>query len=180
MHHHLIHQTGRTQHAAISITPPLPIPSTWEYKPPPIFIHQTGNINTASILQQLLEYGLTFQTPQDDHPNPFLTSFKGILELDNNSPPLTHYQIPKYEQRTYSRYNQLLKNLKANLKKGEPPNSISRQRPGTTNNEDLHGYEGVSTLPGQDSHERPPHYVYERHLQTEACTVPSKPTHTTL
>ncbi|KAI6649852.1 hypothetical protein LOD99_6402 [Oopsacas minuta] len=115
--HHSSNQSCRTAHASIHVSSPKPIPSSWDYKAPPIFIYSTGNLETARTLQQLLEFGLTFQTPQEDRPNPFLTSFRGILNLETNTPPLTYYQISRPEQRTYNRYSHLLQQLKENVKR---------------------------------------------------------------
>ena len=44
------------------------------------------------------------------------TPFEGILNLNNNLPPLTHFQLTHQQQRTYDHYNTLLTKLKKELK----------------------------------------------------------------
>ena len=41
---------------AKDIEPPHPLPTEWSYKPPPIFIPVTHNLDTAVTLQKVLEY----------------------------------------------------------------------------------------------------------------------------
>ena len=108
--------TTRTQHLTRNITPPQPLPTEWNYKPPPIFIQPTIKLSIALTLQKVLEHGLNFQTPQRSTPTPFLTPFEECLTLQENLPPLTHFNLRPYEKRTHEKYNKLLTNLKEELK----------------------------------------------------------------
>ena len=48
--------------------------------------------------------------------HPFLTSYEGILKLENNLPPLTQFTLDNETQRTYEKYEHLLNDLKQRLK----------------------------------------------------------------
>ena len=106
--------TGHNKH----ISPPQPLPQAndWKYLHPPVFCPQIVPINIALTLQELLEHGLTFQTPKEGTSTPFLTPFEGILNLNNNLPPLTHFQLAHQQQRISDHYNTLLTKLKKELK----------------------------------------------------------------
>ena len=65
----------------------------WVYKPPPIFLPPNIKIHIAIRLQRLLDHSLTFQLPQGQAENPFLTSDEGILYLERNLSPLTHFTL---------------------------------------------------------------------------------------
>ena len=112
LHHHKLALSEELQHIPKSITSPkaLPLSSEWEYKAPPIFCTPTTNIKTAVLLQQLLEYGLTFQLSQPQAQHPFLSPFEGILNLEHNIPPLTHFAPNNKVQQTYSYYDRLSNN----------------------------------------------------------------------
>ncbi|KAI6655495.1 hypothetical protein LOD99_1994 [Oopsacas minuta] len=115
--YHKLAQANRTYMTPILVTEPKLFPSTWEHKAPPVFLHQTANIKTGLTLQELLKHGLTFQQPQEDQGNPFLTSFQEILNLKENQPPLTSFKPTKQKQPTYNRYSKLLASLKQSLNK---------------------------------------------------------------
>eukprot|EP00800_Vazella_pourtalesii_P004074 TRINITY_DN1430_c0_g2_i1.p2 TRINITY_DN1430_c0_g2~~TRINITY_DN1430_c0_g2_i1.p2 ORF type:complete len:171 (-),score=20.88 TRINITY_DN1430_c0_g2_i1:970-1482(-) len=88
----------------------------WVYKPPPIFLPPNINIQIAITLQRLLEHGLTFQLPQGQAENPFLTSYEGILDLERNLPPLTHFTLNHRSENLYEKYENLLDTLRRQLK----------------------------------------------------------------
>ena len=88
----------------------------WVYKPPPIFLPPNINIHIAITLWRLLEHGLTFQLPQGQAENPFLTSYEGILNLEINLPPLTHFTLNHRSEKLYEKYENLLDTLKRQLK----------------------------------------------------------------
>ena len=90
---------------AKDIEPPHPLPTEWSYKPPPIFIPVTHNLDTAFTLQKVLEYGMSFQLKQTPNPTPFLTPFEHILNLKSISPPLTIFLIDTKRGKTYKRHN---------------------------------------------------------------------------
>ena len=115
----LVHHNTISKYLNIikDITPPLPMPTEWTYKPPPIFIPVTANLATALKLQQILEYGITFQPQQKSNPQPFLSPFEHLLKLSTNTPPLTHFLTDNKRQATYDKYNKLLTDLKQALKK---------------------------------------------------------------
>ena len=66
----------------------------------------------AITLQRLLEYVLTFQLPQEQAENPFLTPYEGILNLERN---LTHFALNHRTEKTYERYENLLDTHKQQL-----------------------------------------------------------------
>ena len=80
-------------------------------KPPP-----TANLQTANTFQQILEYGLTFQLPQIQTEHPFLTPYEGILRLQENILPLTHFTQNNATKQTYDTYERLFNKLKQHLK----------------------------------------------------------------
>eukprot|EP00800_Vazella_pourtalesii_P012414 TRINITY_DN2925_c0_g1_i2.p1 TRINITY_DN2925_c0_g1~~TRINITY_DN2925_c0_g1_i2.p1 ORF type:complete len:432 (-),score=12.92 TRINITY_DN2925_c0_g1_i2:1261-2556(-) len=86
-------------------------PTTVEYKAPP-----TANLQTANTFQQILEYGLTFQLPQIQTEHPFLTPYEGILRLQENILPLTHFTQNNATKQTYDTYERLFNKLKQHLK----------------------------------------------------------------
>ena len=118
LHHHKLALSNEIQNIPKSITTPkaLLLSNEWEYKAPPIFCTPTTNIKTAILLQQLLEYGLTFQLHQPQAQNPFLSPFEGILNLEHNIPPLTHFTLNNEAQHTYNHYDRLLQQLKQHLR----------------------------------------------------------------
>ena len=73
-------------------------------------------LTTAITLQQILEYGLSFQLPQESTATPFLSNFHTCLTLETNNPPLTHFQTTHQHTRTYTKYQKLLQTLKRDLK----------------------------------------------------------------
>ena len=114
--HHTMMKCEKTKHLSRTVTPPKPLPTEWEYKPPPIFTPPTCKLTTAITLQQLLEYGLSFQLPQESTATPFLSNFHACLNLETNNPPLTHFQTTHRHTRTYTKYQKLLQTLKRDLK----------------------------------------------------------------
>ena len=107
---------AKTQHLTRTVTPPKPLPTEWDYKPPPIFLPPSCKLAIAITLQQTLEFGLSFQLPQDSTATPFLTNFQKCLTLETNNPPLTHFQTTHRHTRTYTKYKTLLTTLKRDLK----------------------------------------------------------------
>ena len=69
------------------------LPTDWRHMHPPVFCHKTIPINTVLLLQELLEYGLTCQIPTQGTPTPFLSLFDVILNLAQNPPLLTNFQL---------------------------------------------------------------------------------------
>ena len=114
--HHTLMKCAKTQHLSRTVTPPKPLPTEWDYKPPPIFFPPTCKLAIAVNLQQTLEFGLSFQLPQDSTATPFLTNFHACLTLETNNPPLTHFQTTQRHTRAYTEYRNLLTTQKHDLK----------------------------------------------------------------
>ena len=113
LHHYKL---SKYINVAKDIEPPQPLPTQWTYKPPPIFIPLTHRLETAVTLQKLLEYGMSFQPKQTPNPTPFLTPFDHLLNLKTNTPPLTQFLTDSKRDKTYRRFNTLLKEMKDALK----------------------------------------------------------------
>ena len=70
----------------------------------------------AVTLQTLLTFGLNFQLPTEN-ATPFQSPFRHALRLNENLPPLTHFQIPHFKSKTYETFKMNLTDLKQNLRK---------------------------------------------------------------
>ena len=68
------------------------------------------------VLQNPLEYWLTFQLPHGQAKNPLLISYKGILSLKRYLLLLTHFTLNHRSEKIYERYENLLDKLKRKLK----------------------------------------------------------------
>ena len=73
------------QHTTKQVSPLQPIPTQWDYKPPPVFLPKTSSLKAAKTLQQLMEYGIAFQTPLKPNPTAFLFPNNHILNLTSNN-----------------------------------------------------------------------------------------------
>ena len=116
--HHTLILDESTKHIPQKISPPkdLPKDNKWTYQPPPIFCSPTTHIQTAVVLQDILNYGLIYQIAQTGAQHPFLTSYEGILKLETNLPTLTHFTLDNKTQKTYDKHKQLLNDLRQRLK----------------------------------------------------------------
>ena len=80
--------------------PDLPPLSTFSAISPIVYYANSLPISIVLKLQQLMTYGMSFQTPAPPNSNPFLTPFQSLLDLDLNAPPLTRNPLPVTHRHT--------------------------------------------------------------------------------
>ena len=85
------------------------------FRPPNIFIENNILKHLAISLQHLLTFGLNFQIPTEN-AQPFQSPFAHLLRLNENLPPLTHFQLPRWKEKLYTSFTNKFTTLKTQLK----------------------------------------------------------------
>ena len=114
LYHHYLMSPGSP---CKKIEPPLPFPQEFDHNPPPIFFMEYVNPTLAHKVQRILGFGPLFQHANTQPTEQFASPFAFALNLEFNTPPLTHFPLPKWKRDLQREHRFLLTTVQQQLRK---------------------------------------------------------------
>ena len=97
------------------IKPPLDFPQSFDHLPPPVFFMSTISPKLAHKVQRILGFGPLFQTAETQSDEVFTTPWYFALNLEHNTPPLTHFSLPRWKRDLQREFRYLIKAVNAQI-----------------------------------------------------------------
>ena len=98
------------------IEPPLSFPQEFDHLPPPVFFMEDISPKLAHKVQRILGFGPLFQTAITQPDEQFASPWYFALNLEHNTPPLTHFPLPKWKRDIQREFKFLTQSVSKQLK----------------------------------------------------------------